>query len=495
LSKCSTLVEFSRGAAFKSRFQLYRGVALFLEECGPKILEEDMKKAWMLLLALLMTLGVGMANASVRSEAMSADINVVEDYDLIFTYPNKVIEYQNTVDFRLGMNGLDLDDPEELVIEEGLSKDWAGVLLGQCKKIGVVGFYMNRPTMVAFGFAENMIDHWHVMTPLPLVDLFWAKNVGGMDLGLQVSYADNKDNANYESTAADPDYVNENKDFARQMGFRLGLGKKDMGPFEQANLAVGYILGSVESSSVTTYANGNYANYIYEGDGIHQLDINVNLTKKVTDNDNMKIFAGFTTAKYGLKETYNDNTNPDDYYYEESLKNTNIVLGLGGNHFIGDGVGLVAAGVKAVFNKTTWENTEVDESVADPSAFEFSDNAFTLPLFVNVETKVRSFLTLRAGAEYYAYTRSHLNVKNTAVATGLGTEEDTYSTIAGNEFFMNEFGQGAFKLTTGFGLNWKNWNIDAMLDTYRTKQVMSNLSLSASALALNIAKAQITYKF
>ena len=61
-----------------------------------------MKKSLLFLLMGLMAFGgVVKSMASTRLDGMSSDPRLVEDYDLIWLYPNKVLDYKGTADFRM----------------------------------------------------------------------------------------------------------------------------------------------------------------------------------------------------------------------------------------------------------------------------------------------------------------------------------------------------------------------------------------------------------
>lgn len=441
-----------------------------------------MKKALMLLLLGVMALGTGVAKAapgyadatSARSQAMNADINVVEDYDLIFTFPNKVLDYKNTVDFRMA-------DPGDT------QYNWGGVLDGKYEKIGVIGVYAHRPNMATFPIMDGMSVFGYSMygnipQPNPLVDLFWAKNISNLGLGVQLSYADTKQD-NKETYLSNSQ---EQKAYARQFGVRAGVGIKNLGPFQESNFAVGYLMGKVEVSDIDSTDPAN--NDKLEGDGIHVLDLNANVRHDLSENDNVKLFASFTTGKFGVKDA--ENVTPTTAnHYKFSAKESNIVLGIGENHSVAEGAGLVSAGVKFQSLNYTLQNEVLyaDGTVELGNGDKDKISMTAVPLFVSVEARVKSWLVLRAGTKYYAYSRMHYKHPETEVG-GVDTNEG-WGTYANDLSF-----------STGFGLLWKNWTLDTVLDTNDLEDNLSNFQPGRGVFydggnMLTIVKADLKYKF
>jgi len=479
-----------------------------------------MKKAWMLLLSLLMVLGTGLtAKASSRTDAMSADLNVVEDYDLIFTYPNKVLEYKNTVDFRL----------ENLDGVTSTADDWGGVLDGKHEKIGVVGVYLHRFDSAAFlGFTYNELGGFSL--PLqslynsygdtnhglgneilndipsvnPLFDLFWGKEMGKLGVGVKVSYADSKQSMTMgEDYSAVHGTVASGKmvDRAFQADVQVGLGMKDLGPFQEANFAVGYLMGKVEmaQSRVTAdhLADDAYGWWIRDN-GIYSVNANVNLKHELGANDNMKVFGTYRLNSFGLKGVddydliYGTTATREADRVATHLRGYHAELGLGCNHTVNEGDGLVSAGVKAqvwkhkndasmFVNGVDYVSQDRTTGAGDIVA-DLKISTFALPVFVSVEAKVKSWLTLRAGASYFLFQNTNVQVDGTAQGM-------TFSGSMPSNITFN----------TGFGLNWKNWVLDGVLDTNdlenRIASVQPGRGLFFDGNVVTVMKADLKYKF
>jgi hypothetical protein len=478
-------------------------------------MESNMKKFLMLMLTCLMALGAGLAKASSRTDAMNADINVVEDYDLIFTYPNKVLDYKNTVDFRMGS------------LTAGTSDDWGGILDGKFEQVGVIGVYLHRPNSDIFGgeyysdLASNMVlsslENWwgsdsynemidmakNIATPNPLFDLFWGKQLGKLGVGVKLNYADSKDNGTdgedytaLHGNVASDQYVDE----ARQIGLQVGVGMKDLGPFQEANFAAGYVLGKVQDSysQVTADHLDDAASGVWVRDnGIYAANVNINLRHDIDANNNVKLYANWTVNNFGLKgiddyDLINGTTNPR---YPDSMSEqeryTMFNLGLGANHTVNDGDGLVSAGVKLTMEKDRESaSLFMDGQDVVSQIRTYGDDYFTdvkgqmvyLPVFVSVEAKVKSWLTLRAGASYYLF----------------GTESIQYDTPQASEFGSGSVG-GTISFNTGFGLNWKNFVLDGVFDTNALENNIANVQPGRGLLfggnLATVTEADLKYKF
>jgi hypothetical protein len=478
-----------------------------------------MKKVLMLMLSFLMALGAGLAKASSRTDAMSADINVVEDYDLIFTYPNKVLDYKNTVDFRMGS------------LTAGTSDDWGGILDGKFEQVGVIGVYLHRPNtdiMNGVSFSNlgdnevlsNLIDYRvrrgytapgnpvgeyllneDIPSVNPLFDLFWGKEIAGLSLGVKLNYADNKDNSTEgeDYTALKGDVASDKSTSeARQIGLQVGLGKKNLGPFSEANLSVGYSMAKLNDSyqqSTADHAEDVYDGWQINGNNIYSANINLNLKHEIDENNNVKLFASFKVDNFGIKAVDQSSmylTYPANRIGERETMAIET-LGLGFNHTVNDGVALVSAGVK--LNHGTWKESAssfmygVDtvsdmRTIGDPWGYEIgmTEGWTELPVFVSVEAKVKSWLTLRAGASYYLF----------------ATETDNY---AGAQVGSSESYSYAENITfsTGFGLNWKNFVLDGVFNTNDLENNIANVQPGRGLLftgnLVTVTEADLKYKF
>jgi hypothetical protein len=109
-------------------------------------------KKWVLRVALAGALSLGVASvakADARLDGMGADVRQVDDVDGIWLYPNQVLQYNNTVDFRLNNTGFGstvagagLADPAATGI--GIN-NWGGVIHDLGDDFGTIATYVNRP--------------------------------------------------------------------------------------------------------------------------------------------------------------------------------------------------------------------------------------------------------------------------------------------------------------------------------------------------------------
>ncbi|MGH7738608.1 MAG: hypothetical protein ACREL1_00530, partial [bacterium] len=199
-----------------------------------------MKKGLWMLLAGLMTLGASVsAFASARLDSMAADARQVGDIDLIWLYPNLVVNYKNTADFRLSTDGTYGDG----------SNEWGGALVGVNPDFGVLGVYVNRPEVELSTSANDGLWNFPLLSMLAFdqtgtgtlfitpyenqVDLFWGKNISGGNIGVHFNYG----------TGDDADYARD------VYSLDAGLGLDNVGPFGVLNLHASYALNNLTDPS------------------------------------------------------------------------------------------------------------------------------------------------------------------------------------------------------------------------------------------------------
>jgi hypothetical protein len=486
-----------------------------------------MKKVLWMALAFILVSGAARAQMFMTSDdssriaSMSADINVVEDYDLIFTFPNKVNEYKNTVDFRM----------EEL---DTTGDDYAGILDGKFTKLGVIGVYMNRPSTGTFNGLPYTVQAninfplwvlrsyygdtynglmtgglYSTLSPSPLFDLFWGKQMGDLDFGVKVSYADAKDNeisdANYIDVGGDA-YGTTSSNYSRQVGILFGVGKDGLGPFQRADLSVGYVLGKIDNH-ISSYSTSDpdlstYGSAGIQDDGIHAITANVNVRRDMGENANAKFFAAVRLSTFGLKGydkytmTYWALSNPDGFTSKNESNLYSLGTGLNHNFFKGDV--LVSAGARLDYWSYRQTASLVEfgvDAYDDATSYgmdvlkEFRIQRIDVPIFVSCEAKVAKWLALRAGAKYSAHI-------NTIVTTqGLFSAEENSTSYS----YLLPTGQGDIVFNTGFGLEWKNWSLDTLISTEAFEGDVADLQpgrgISYAGSMLDLVKAEMKYKF
>jgi hypothetical protein len=446
-----------------------------------------MKKGLLLLMMGLMALGLAVkANADARLDSMSQDPRFVEDMDLIWLYPNKALEYKDTVDFRL--NDTEYNDGWG----QGYA-EWGGVLKDM-GDVGVIGAYANRPYYTQTYF-EDMYNHnesekpadwynrympygggwspagqwsgnmpnnanYYPNTPQNKVDAFWAKSFSGMDLGAMINYADNQE------------YGALVNNYSQDLGINLGLGTANLGPFSQANFHLSYQMGSFD----TGIQGGESA----MGDGIYSLAVGALLVNDVDADNSVRVTGDVRNDQWNTKDIQTGN--PTTHYQSNQFT---VDLGAGINHKISGGKGVVASGLMLVY-----DGYKVTDDSYTPTA-EYEGNSWMVLWNASVESQLTGWLTWRAGIFKPIFDRDYDVTKGQPGAYGNNdpySKNGTYSTFS-----------------TGFGINVENWTLDAQVSVYSLEQLISNPSLGGilydnynsidNGSILSITEADLKYKF
>jgi hypothetical protein len=302
-------------------------------------------------------------------------------------------------------------------------------------------------------------------------------------------------------------YSNKSVWEARQVGLQLGLGLKNLGPFQEANISAGYSRVKLQDSyqlvSASDWSNVYYA-WSINDDNIYSANVNINLKHDIDENNNIKLFAGFDVDNFGLR-----GVDQSSMYMTYPANRVNVrttqameTLGLGFNHTVNEGVGLVSAGLKVVrgtykesagsfmYNQDTV--SEMRTYGDEDEAIEYGYEGTEVPAFVSVEAKVKSWLTLRAGAEYVVF--------GTMTANHKGAQSGWSESMSYAEFMDEYMDESAtLSFTTGFGINWKNFVLDGVLDTNALESQIASVQpgrgLLFSGNTVTVVKADLKYKF
>ncbi len=254
-----------------------------------------------------------------RIDSLSSDPRMTEDLDLIWMYPQKVIQYQDTTDFQLnngasetkgnpsgfGSYNADTSTSEQY--------EWGGVIDGKQQDIGVLGAYVNRPFTPLYYTVYG--EYWRPVggttpwgsTSMPAnkVDLFWAQSFGSSDFGIRLNYGDMQ---------------NSGTDYARTLGAEMGIGFKGGGAFSEADFHAGYTFGTFQNGDTGVRSNG-----------IFSLSLGSLLQHDMSPQDNLRLFGDL-----GLDQ-YQDTSGLD-------TTQTLATFGLALNHEVHGGNGLVSTG-------------------------------------------------------------------------------------------------------------------------------------------------------
>jgi len=479
-----------------------------------------MKKALTLLLAAFMVLGASVAKADVRSDSLNSDINLVDDIDQIWTYPNMVTQYKNVFDVRT--NYLDS-------YNTGNNAEWGGLLDGLHTDLGVIGAYVFRPVGYTgnreFNYNSNggwygvgsgwWSSNWNIhqnvwtngtgrvlgaATPENKLDLFWGTSSDKGNFGIQLNYADAQPSAasglavNFNQTITDsnPAAVNSKvtaADDSRVFGANVGLGMQDVGPFNNADFHAGFYLGSISVSESNT-ATGATAvdNDKLKDNGVYTATLGALFKHTMDENSDMRLFGNlYLDQNNQTFEATNDTTNNglhnaagdvDDTFiskYGDIIAN----VGLGCNHKVLDGKATISSGVvgswvNADFKEsaTTQDgNTAVVTNVDLPIDERNYDN-WSLNWNANVEARVASWLTLRSGINRPVIWRQTEATTNNTTYVG-GSPTTTQKTVTTTDQYV---GGNFSTLSFGFGVNFENWELDGVANINDLESAIANVS-------------------
>jgi hypothetical protein len=395
-----------------------------------------MKKGLLTLLAGVMAFGVAVQSmASARIDSMASDPRQVEDIDLIWFYPNKVLQYKGTVDIRFqegapGGTGY----PNNGGWGNGTG-EWGG-LLEEVEGIGIIGAYVNRPAMLntaasyAFGTGANLStsrSYWspvgniqaYLPGPVPdnKIDLFWANELENANVGVHVNYGDVDTNT-----------------FQRQtIGIGVGLGLTELGPFNEANFHANY---AMLSSTFTPISPDG------ESDGISTIKAGALLQADAGSDIAVRTFVDLVMNGTKIEEIAVD------------MSDFGVVLGLSCNHSVNGGKGLVSHGLKLDYFNAT--DNEADTSMV----------SYALLWNVSLETQVANWLSLRLGLVKTLLSRVY-------VEGGVDPWfDDSLNTPPGAENQDSIF-------TTGLAVNWQNFVLDCTLNAWSLERLIAGPNAGA----------------
>ena len=150
-------------------------------------------KKWVLRVALAGALSLGVASvakADARLDSMGADVRQVDDVDGIWLYANQILQYKNTVDFRLNPTGFGSALPVGGVVNG--ATEWGGVIHDLGDDFGTIATYVNRAASMnnvagtllttpvtgikqIYATDSNVVGgFWNKYAPQSNVDVFWG---------------------------------------------------------------------------------------------------------------------------------------------------------------------------------------------------------------------------------------------------------------------------------------------------------------------------------
>jgi hypothetical protein len=455
-----------------------------------------MKKVLLLLLMGVMLLGAKSAMADAKLSSQQGDARLIDNVDLIFMgYANKVVEYQNVLDFRLNNGAGNFGNG---------TGEWGGLVDGKHTDLGVIGIYVNRPfapanyngepgTWTPTGASTNW-DTTALLTPLfnngaatpgsgkfqatrrittpaNKVDVFYGKATDNGNFGIGINYADQQSSGFFNSINTDdepaPDVDRTRERWAKVLGASIGLGLKDAGPFSEVNLHAGYSMGMFQNKVLDT-ANGTapIANDLVKDDGVYTITVGALAQKDLDKDTSMRMFVDAVLSSLKLKAslTHDINGTPglhneagdEDYQYTTAFDNMVIALGLGCNHKVNDGAAVVSSGLVGGFNTTTWKATSTNQngnttvvSIDDLNTEKNDTTNINLWWNASVDAKVASWINVRAGIRSSVFNRT-----TTKTTNNYNIVANAYTRTATYESTVENTGTA---FSCGFGIHWQNW--------------------------------------
>ncbi len=452
----------------------------------------------MLLLSGIMAFGFSVkVSADTRLDSMSADVRQVDDLDIIWMYPNKVLQYKDTVDFRL--NNIQGAYSYETVWGQGY-EEWGGILK-DTGDAGVLGLYINRPLNYGTEYAgyegywnttDNAGDNrfanyglpwttpWQLAGsspyfPMPTnkFDLFWAKNVSAGDLGIQVNYADaNPNNTGY--------WNGQNLTVSSQLiGINIGLGTT-LGSFNQANFHLSGEVGGIDNEAIFHEAPA----MSLKSNGIWQWQLGGLIQTDLSTDDVLKLALDLTADQFGWAAF----TQSAGKGFEEADQNqavTALVGNIAMNHKISGGKGLINAGLML-----GWQGYSETDTAGDI----LQDDSWFVLANISAETPLTSWLTWRCGLMKPLIDWEYTNYGN-------------------GDHFVNDptahyaWGQRNYSVfSTGLGFTVENWTLDTQMSVQALDNLISDPSLGGVFYGTNtpagngypiveMVQADLKYKF
>ena len=467
------------------------------------------KNLFILFLAVLAWTSASKVMADARIDAMSSDPRITDDLDIIWMYPNKIIEYKDNADFRLNSSGGYGNFGQGVGEWGGLTKDLSELGLG-----GVLAVYLNRPFLPGTGVFP--FEYWMPtggtglwqntnvylyqapdkpgingvaasgaatiggLTPNNKIDLFWADTFfDGFNAGFHLNYGDNQPNttSNAVTTTADNSISSNNIDTSKVLGAELGIGIA-AGFFNKIDCHFGYSQGNYSdtqtysNSGVTTINNASNDNgiYTYSAGLLLQHDFD-------NEENNVRIFgdwysnqfAGADKVQMSTIGNFND-INAVNYLASNQYNLTLTMFGFSGTHKFDDEKSLISSGLLVSYwnSKQTASETDKPVSVTSSTSYgaENDVNITSINWNIGLEAQFTDWFVFRAGIEKFIYdnTQTKYTINDPpAPATIVTTTGDSSDPLDGVMF------------STGFGLNMNNWKLDLVASAGSLEQTLQNL--------------------
>lgn len=442
-----------------------------------------MKRAILLLIAVLFAFGVAIkASASARLDGMGANIYQVEDIDSIFLYANKVLDYKNTVDFRLNW-----DNYYDGSSWGGGYYEAGGIIHDLGNEFGTLAIYVNRPTSSSTGslayaglleydfpsivggstYTGGWLLDWYggnyFQPTNNNLDLIWANKLEGFgDLGVHLNYADYSPGNWFSSPYLD----------SQEIGLSVGLGIGEFIGFKETNIHFGFDENAITDSQAATPVKdlGIYS-ITFGALGITDLDSS-NTWHLALDGrfDQSALPGNFDPAGNGMSA--------NDLIVMISSSMTHKISGKG---FVNCGLQLEYMGGR------DWYNDNV--------------NAYNVVWSGSVESALNNWLTARAGIRKPIWSRAYWAYGSGITYGAWGDPSVDYS----SSYQYNDYVQ----FSIGASVNVENWTLDLNIDPSSFENMIENPAPGAGIFygttdgsglgnnggALHVTSADLRYKF
>jgi hypothetical protein len=356
-----------------------------------------MRKALTILAAVVMLLGIASVSFATQTRVASLGKAWMYDGDFedIYLYPNAVASYPRMMVAELGTFPAAFPYYGSAALTFANEEQTWGVA-GLDINHGITGEADFYEYLTWVNGATNAALHYHNTIALfnNKYHLFYARNLGGLSVGMHIARAAGSETEKFSDTvAANADYEIEGS--SGIWDFNFGVGYSPMENME-ANLGFSfktYSFSGTEDFSWPglTPAMNPVSNKL-ESDGGSGMDIALQVLYGMSDNFKLVPTAGLTTRSFGFKTSYSDPANLPE---KGSYSSTEIWAGFGGNYTPMENVRIMG-GLDFSYLSESIEDTFV---LGNPGDKETKYSTFMFPGFsAALEADVLKWLTIRVGA-------------------------------------------------------------------------------------------------
>jgi hypothetical protein len=451
-------------------------------------------KKWVLRVALAGALSLGVASvakADARLDGMGADVRQVDDVDGIWLYPNQILQYKNTVDFRLAPTG------EGSTPETGTAvgtNEWGGVIHDLGDDFGTIATYVNRPSAISnvagslliapisaikpiFGTVANTVGSFtNIYAPSSNADVFWGHTnfLGLGDAAIHLNYGDNEAISSAYSLGgvATPQNVSSQVwglSFGLNLGSFLGFASQGHIDYSEDFLTLNRVASKGNNTPLTD-------------NGVYTIKLGWLGQNTLNDKDNLRVFADLQYDNDSLPTGWTSNaTGVGVPTGGQSANDLEVLLGSSIKHNITD-KGFVNTGLELEYDG--------GQSVASNSY-----SSWTFLWNANVESALNSFLTMRAGLEKIIVNRTYTSTPPGSTYFDNSTTLQTLGAVNGNN-------NVAF--TLGGSINVENWTLDTQVAVSAFDGAIANVApgsgvffspVAGTTSILTTTEADLRYKF